>query len=82
MANFRVVFHLANLFDLTNVSVQVILFPLNFVLRASLTIFWNGKQKKRLGDVDSLASQFVGYILHITSVMTADLFEVFLEFFQ
>ena len=30
------VFHLANFIDLTNVSVQLILFPLNLVLRASL----------------------------------------------
>ena len=39
------VFHLANSFDLTNVSVQVILFPLNLVLRASLTFF--GMANKR-----------------------------------
>ena len=32
-------FDLANFFDLTNVSVQVILLPLNLVLRASLTFF-------------------------------------------
>ena len=36
---FKVVFHLAIFFDQTNVSVQVILFPLNIVLRASLTFF-------------------------------------------
>ena len=39
------VFHLPNSFDLTNVSVQVILFPLNLVLRASLTFF--GMENKR-----------------------------------
>ena len=38
-------FHLANFFDLANVSVQVILFPLNLVLRASLTFF--GMKSKR-----------------------------------
>ena len=38
-------FHLANFFDLTNVSVQVILFPLNLVLRASL-IFFGMESKK------------------------------------
>ena len=42
---FKVVFHLANSFDLTNVSVQVILFPLNLVLRASQTFF--GMENKR-----------------------------------
>ena len=36
---FKVVFHLANFFDLTNASVQAILFPLTLVLRASLTFF-------------------------------------------
>ena len=36
---FKVVFHLVSFFDLTNVSVQVILFPLNLVLMASLTFF-------------------------------------------
>ena len=42
---FRVVFHLANFSDLTNVSVQVILFPLNLVLRASLTFLaWKVKE--------------------------------------
>ena len=41
-------FHLANSFDLTNVSVQVILFPLNLFLTASLTFFaW--KVKEALG---------------------------------
>ena len=39
------VFHLANSFDLTNVSVQVILFPLSLVLRASVTFF--GMANKR-----------------------------------
>ena len=33
------VFHLANSSDLTNVSVQVILFPVNLVLKASLIFF-------------------------------------------
>ena len=35
---FKVAFDLANFFHLTNVSVQVILFPIN-VLRISLTFF-------------------------------------------
>ena len=39
---------MANFFDLTNVSVQVILFPLNLVLRASLT-FLAWKVKEALG---------------------------------
>ena len=42
---FKAVFHLANSFDLTNISVQAILFPLNLVLRASLTFF--GMESKR-----------------------------------
>ena len=45
VSRFKVVFHLSNFFDLTNVSVQVILFPLNLVLRGSLTFF--GKESKR-----------------------------------
>ena len=43
---FKVVFHLANFFDLTNVSVQAILFPLTLVLRASL-IFFDMESKRR-----------------------------------
>ena len=39
------VFHLANSFDLTNVSVQVILFLVNLALRTSLTFF--GMEDKR-----------------------------------
>ena len=45
VSRFKVVFHLSNFFDLTNVSVQVILFPLNLVLRGSLTFF--GMESKR-----------------------------------
>ena len=42
---FKVAFYLAIFFYLTNVSVQVILFPLNLVLRASLTFLtWNVKE--------------------------------------
>ena len=43
------VFHLAIFFDLTNVFVQLILFPLNLVLRASLTFFLAWKVKEALG---------------------------------
>ena len=45
---FKVAFYLAIFFYLTNVSVQVILFPLNLVLRASLT-FLTWKVKEALG---------------------------------
>ena len=45
---FRVVFHLANFFYLTNGSVQVILFPLNLTLRVSLR-FLAWKVKEALG---------------------------------
>ena len=44
---FKEVFHLTNFFDLANVSVQVILFPLNLILRASLT-FLTRKIKEAL----------------------------------
>ena len=44
---FKEVFHLTNFFDLANVSVQVILFPLNVILRASLT-FLTRKIKEAL----------------------------------
>ena len=42
---FKEVFHLTNFFDLANVSVQVILFPLNLILRASFNFF--DKENKR-----------------------------------
>ena len=68
------VFYLAKFFDLT-VSVQVIFVPLNH-------FFGMESKKKRSDDVDSADSHFVWHIWHIASVMAADLFEIFLDFFQ
>ena len=54
-------FSFGKFFDLTNVSVQVILFPLNLVLRASLT-FLTWKVKEASDNVDSIDSHFVRHI--------------------
>ena len=71
VSRFRVVFHLANFFGLTNVSVQVILFPLNLVFRSFLTLLaW--KVKEALW-----RCWFCWFSLCI-----AHSFEVFLRFFQ
>ena len=66
--------------DLTNVSVQVILFPLNLVLGDSLIFFWHGKENYS-DDVDSVDSLFVWHVGHIASVMAADSFKL-PNFFQ
>ena len=57
---------MANFFDLTNVSVQVILFPLNDVLRTSLT-FFGMESKKSTRTMLILFSLFMVYLTYHSS---------------
>ena len=80
--SFKMVFHSANFFGSNKCFSSCNFVSTQPCPRGFFEFFYHGKENNYSDDVDSVDSLFVWHIGHIASVMAADSFKLFLEFFQ